>query len=171
MRAKGYALLLLMFSSAAGAQNAANELPVVMVEVAEASITRVAPRRWVPGSVVATMRGLRPVLPDVWISSPKSALAFAPASVWRSWKTRRCACASRIQKLRSHASMLSERCRSDSCNESSSSPTTRSHKLSSMKFARSSRCSRRSWSRRRFVTVRPCMIWSKPNCVRRSQVS
>jgi RND family efflux transporter MFP subunit len=53
MRAKGYALLLLMFSSAAGAQNAANELPVVMVEVAEASITRVAPRRWVPGSVVS----------------------------------------------------------------------------------------------------------------------
>ena len=53
MRAKGYALLLLMFSGAAGAQNAANELPVVMVEVAEASITRVAPRRWVPGSVVS----------------------------------------------------------------------------------------------------------------------
>ena len=53
MRANGYALLLLMFSSAAGAQNAANELPVVMVEVAEASITRVAPRRWVPGSVVS----------------------------------------------------------------------------------------------------------------------
>ena len=53
MRANGYALLLLMFSGATGAQNAANELPVVMVEVAEASMARVAPRRWVPGSVVS----------------------------------------------------------------------------------------------------------------------
>jgi len=53
MRAKGYALLLLMFSGAVGAQNAANELPTVMVEVAEASMARVAPRRWVPGSVVS----------------------------------------------------------------------------------------------------------------------
>jgi RND family efflux transporter MFP subunit len=53
MRAKGYALLLLMFSTAAGAQNAASNLPAVMVEVAEASITRVAPHRWVPGSVVS----------------------------------------------------------------------------------------------------------------------
>jgi RND family efflux transporter MFP subunit len=42
-----------MFSTAAGAQNAANEAPAVMVEVAEASMARVAPRRWVPGSVVS----------------------------------------------------------------------------------------------------------------------
>jgi RND family efflux transporter MFP subunit len=53
IRTKGYALLLSMLSATAGAQNAANELPVVMVEVAEASMARVAPRRWVPGSVVS----------------------------------------------------------------------------------------------------------------------
>jgi len=53
MRASGFACLMLMFSTAAGAQNAAKELPAVMVEVAEASMARVAPRRWVPGSVVS----------------------------------------------------------------------------------------------------------------------
>lgn len=53
MRAQGYALLMFVFSATAGAQNAANDLPVVMVEVAEASMARVAPRRWVPGSVVS----------------------------------------------------------------------------------------------------------------------
>ena len=53
MRANGFACLMLMFSAAAGAQNAANDLPAVMVEVAEASMAHVAPRRWVPGSVVS----------------------------------------------------------------------------------------------------------------------
>lgn len=53
MRANGYAFLVMIFSTAASAQNAANDLPAVMVEVAEASMALVAPRRWVPGSVVS----------------------------------------------------------------------------------------------------------------------
>jgi RND family efflux transporter MFP subunit len=46
-------LLLLVFAATASAQQSKQELPVVMVEVAQASVTRVAPRRWVPGSVVS----------------------------------------------------------------------------------------------------------------------
>lgn len=46
-------LLFLLFAATAGAQQSKQELPVVMVEVAQASVTRVAPRRWVPGSVVS----------------------------------------------------------------------------------------------------------------------
>ncbi|HEY0682571.1 MAG TPA: efflux RND transporter periplasmic adaptor subunit [Steroidobacter sp.] len=46
-------LLLMLFAAAAGAQQSNEQLPVVMVEVAEASVSRVAPRRWVPGSVVS----------------------------------------------------------------------------------------------------------------------
>ena len=45
--------LLMLFAASASAQQAKPELPVVMVEVAQASVTRVAPRRWVPGSVVS----------------------------------------------------------------------------------------------------------------------
>src|SRR5687768_13916564 len=52
MRTQGCALLLLFCSSIVSAQQT-ESLPVVMVEVAEASVTRVAPRRWVPGSVVS----------------------------------------------------------------------------------------------------------------------
>src|SRR5687767_14873421 len=52
MRTQGCALLLLFCSSIVSAQQA-DGLPVVMVEVAEASVARVAPRRWVPGSVVS----------------------------------------------------------------------------------------------------------------------
>lgn len=46
-------LLLVLFAATASAQQPKQELPVVMVEVAQASVTRVAPRRWVPGSVVS----------------------------------------------------------------------------------------------------------------------
>lgn len=46
-------LLLMLFAAGASAQQTKPELPVVMVEVAQASVTRVAPRRWVPGSVVS----------------------------------------------------------------------------------------------------------------------
>ncbi|MET0534600.1 MAG: efflux RND transporter periplasmic adaptor subunit [Steroidobacter sp.] len=53
MRANGYALLMFVFSTAASAQNAASGSPPVVVEVAEASVVHVAPRRWVPGSVVS----------------------------------------------------------------------------------------------------------------------
>lgn len=52
IQARGIALLWL-FSGVAGAQQGVAHLPVVMVEVAQASVTRVAPRRWVPGSVVS----------------------------------------------------------------------------------------------------------------------
>src|SRR5687768_15552116 len=52
MRTQGCALLLLFCSSIVSAQQTEG-LPVVMVEVAEASVARVAPRRWVPGSVVS----------------------------------------------------------------------------------------------------------------------
>ncbi|WP_129642281.1 efflux RND transporter periplasmic adaptor subunit [Peristeroidobacter agariperforans] len=45
--------LLMLCAASAGAQQTKPELPVVMVEVAQASVTRVAPRRWVPGSVVS----------------------------------------------------------------------------------------------------------------------
>lgn len=45
--------LLMLFAVSAGAQQTKPELPVVMVEVAQASVARVAPRRWVPGSVVS----------------------------------------------------------------------------------------------------------------------
>jgi RND family efflux transporter MFP subunit len=56
MSTKGFGqacALLLVFSSAMSAQQAPAELPAVMVEVAQASMARVAPRRWVPGSVVS----------------------------------------------------------------------------------------------------------------------
>jgi RND family efflux transporter MFP subunit len=46
-------LLLLLIGASASAQQSKQELPAVMVEVAQASVTRVAPRRWVPGSVVS----------------------------------------------------------------------------------------------------------------------
>jgi len=46
-------LLLMLFAASAGAQQTKSELPVAMVEVAQASMARVAPRRWVPGSVVS----------------------------------------------------------------------------------------------------------------------
>jgi len=49
---RGCALLILLFSAVASAQQP-TELPVVMVEVAKASVARVAPRRWAPGSVVS----------------------------------------------------------------------------------------------------------------------
>ena len=46
-------LLLLLIGASASAQQSKQELPAVMVEVAQAAVTRVAPRRWVPGSVVS----------------------------------------------------------------------------------------------------------------------
>lgn len=45
--------MLLLLAGAASAQQSTRDLPVVMVEVAQASVARVAPRRWVPGSVVS----------------------------------------------------------------------------------------------------------------------
>ena len=46
-------LLLMLLAATASAQQSKEQLPAVMVEVAQASVTRVAPRRWVPGSVVS----------------------------------------------------------------------------------------------------------------------
>lgn len=53
MRATQGMLLVLFVATVSAAQQPTSELPVVMVEVAQASVTRVAPRRWVPGSVVS----------------------------------------------------------------------------------------------------------------------
>jgi len=46
-------ILLLLICGVASAQQTKESLPTVMVEVAQASVARVAPRRWVPGSVVS----------------------------------------------------------------------------------------------------------------------
>ncbi len=46
-------LLLVLLAASANAQQSKEQLPVVMVEVAQASVARIAPRRWVPGSVVS----------------------------------------------------------------------------------------------------------------------
>lgn len=46
-------LLLMLLAATASAQQSQEQMPAAMVEVAQASVTRVAPRRWVPGSVVS----------------------------------------------------------------------------------------------------------------------
>src|SRR5688572_10452623 len=58
MRSRASTLLALaatvaFFASSATAQTPPAQEPGVVVEVAKASVTRVAPRRWVPGGVVS----------------------------------------------------------------------------------------------------------------------
>jgi RND family efflux transporter MFP subunit len=53
IQAKGCVLLLLLFAGTVSADQPPGDLPVVTVEVGEASMARIAPRRWAPGSVVS----------------------------------------------------------------------------------------------------------------------